>query len=176
MYPRDPLLLRPTRLGNALVAAEEYPWLRYNMDSVFWWPRLFTVMPEEQQNLVDASVTPMITLLNLSTIVFLVTLGGTVWLFSRPGWGWPWWGFICLAPMVVLSYIVYRVATIQASNYTMVVRTMFDLYRFDLLKQMHIPLPPPDKERSVWGELMEWLHYSDPRALPERFTHDDTNA
>jgi hypothetical protein len=175
-FPRDPALLKATRLGNVLVAAEEYPLSRYNMDAVFWWPRLFAVMPEDQQNLVDASVTPMIALLNLSTIILVVSLGGAVWLFLSPRWGWPWWGLTCLVAAVVLPYIFYRVAAIQASNYTTVVRTMFDLHRFDLLQQMHIPLPPPDKERQVWGALMQWLHYSNSQARPDRFTHDDTSS
>jgi hypothetical protein len=163
-------------LGNALVAAEEYPKSRYNIDAVFWWPRLFAVMPTEQQNLVDASVTPIIALLNLATIVLLVGLGEAAWLFVSPGWRWPSWGLVCLVAAVVLPYIIYRVAAVQASNYTMVVRTMFDLYRFDLLQKMHIPLPAPDKERQVWDRLMQWLYYSNPRALPEGFTHDDADS
>jgi hypothetical protein len=169
-YPRDTLVVMPTRLGNTLVAAEEYPRLRYNMDAVFWWPRLYAVMPAEQQSLVAASVTPMIALLNLATVVFLVALGATVWLFAHPGWGWPWWGYVGLAPMIV-AYLIYRIAVVQASSYTMVIRTMFDLHRFALLQQMHIPLPSPEVERQTWGDLLQWLYYGDPRVLPEGYAH-----
>jgi len=68
----------PILAGDALTAAEEYPLLRYYMDAVFWWSRLFAVIPAEQQDLLDASLTLIIALLNLCTITFLVGLGGTV--------------------------------------------------------------------------------------------------
>ena len=44
-YPRDSALIRPTRLGNVITAAEEHAFLRYRLDAVVWWPRLAPVLP-----------------------------------------------------------------------------------------------------------------------------------
>src|SRR6266498_1987653 len=58
-YPRYPLLedeedeqdeyeeVLPTRLGNILRAAERYPISHYGMDAVYFWPRLFPLLPPE---------------------------------------------------------------------------------------------------------------------------------
>jgi hypothetical protein len=40
------------------------------------------------------------------------------------------------------------------------VRVAFDLYRHEILKQMHIPLPDNlFKERTVWDLLTNWHYY-----------------
>jgi hypothetical protein len=54
-YPRYPLTedeedVLPTRLGNILLAAERYPLSRYGMDTIYFWPRLFPLLPEKFQN------------------------------------------------------------------------------------------------------------------------------
>ncbi|MPZ82153.1 MAG: hypothetical protein GEV28_17850 [Actinophytocola sp.] len=46
LFPTESLM--PTRLGNVLRAAEDYPHSndRYGMDSAFFWPRLYSVLPD----------------------------------------------------------------------------------------------------------------------------------
>jgi hypothetical protein len=171
-YPRNPILVKPTRLGNVLVAAEEYPQLRYNMDAVVWWPRLVAVLPEAQQAQVDASMVPLVALLNLTTILVVVGVGGGAWLlFWR---ALPEWSLPCAIGGVALAWVCYRVAATQAVRFGDVVRATFDLYRLDLLKQMHIGLGAHATEREAWGQLTEWLYYGDPTARAVDYQRDES--
>ena len=82
--PRVSLLLPaqvlPTRLGNALRAAESYPGdeQRWGLDAVFWWPRLYLILPDSARGQVDdarASVDQLVVLTILSAAFAAVALG-----------------------------------------------------------------------------------------------------
>lgn len=165
-FPRDPGRIRPSRIGNILVAAEEYPWLRYNIDSVLWWPRLAAIMPDAFRAQVGANLTPMIAFLNLATVSSLSGMATGAWLWSVVEM--PWWGFACIIGGFALARACYLAAATPAVKYGQSVRTAFDLYRFDLLKQMRIPLPPtPKAERKLWLSLGQWAVYGSPVAVSE---------
>lgn len=167
-FPHSPARVRPTQIGNILVAAEEYPWLTYNIDSVLWWPRLAAVMPDAFRAQVGANLTPMIAFLNLATLSCLssIVTGAILWFVE----GLPWWGVICLITGFALARAWYLAAASPAVKYGQSLRTAFDLYRFDLLKQMRIPLPSsPNDERILWLALGRWVYYGSPIAV----THYD---
>ena len=50
----------PTRLGNALRAAESYPGSDegWGLDAVFWWPRPCLLLPDRARNQVDEAWLP----------------------------------------------------------------------------------------------------------------------
>src|SRR5262249_16347622 len=59
----DPYVEHPTRLGNLIEAYENYPLLKYGLDSVFYWYRLWVVLDKDlreeidnQQSVVDSTV------------------------------------------------------------------------------------------------------------------------
>ncbi|HEV7590020.1 MAG TPA: hypothetical protein VGO40_18025, partial [Longimicrobium sp.] len=135
-----PERVRPTRLGNALTAAEDYPRQLYQIDSVLWWPRLVTQLTDGLRQQLDAAVVPMIALLNLTTAFAGLGVGGAVYLYAAndsPGlFLVPLWGG------ALLSWFCYRAAVSQAVSYGTVIRVAFDFHRHDLLRQMQIPLPP----------------------------------
>jgi hypothetical protein len=60
----------PTRLGNALRAAESYPGddERWGLDAVFWWPRLYLILPDSARDQVDEARTSMDQLVLLSVL------------------------------------------------------------------------------------------------------------
>lgn len=43
----------PTRIGNLILAYEYYPLHRYGMDAVFFWPRLWLLLDEDQRKELD---------------------------------------------------------------------------------------------------------------------------
>jgi hypothetical protein len=155
-YPLDSDLMKPTRLGNVLVASEDYPHQLYQLDAVLWWPRLAALLPETFRTQVDMALTPMLAMLNLSMMFTLLAFGGgiAVLLTNRL-----WWllGVVFLGGLL-LARVCYLVAVNQAVDYGESVRVAFDLYRYDIFKQMHIPLPENlFKERLLWDLLNKWL-------------------
>ncbi len=156
-FPRSPGLLRPTRLGNALTSAEEYPYQVYQLDAVLWWPRLVTLLPESFQAQLDASLTPVFALLNLATFSVLV---GLVELALAVALDRPVWLALLIALIgLVLARVFYSAAVSQALQYGMFVRVAFDLYRREILKQMQIALPDNlVSERRLWTALNNWIY------------------
>jgi hypothetical protein len=155
-FPRNSKLLKPTRLGNLLATAEEYSYEQYRLDAVVWWPRLATLLPEDFRSQVDTALTPILTMLNLSMILSLLTvLGGMAALLVGQHW---WLGVVIIIGGLLLARICYLAAVSQVWDYCILVRVAFDLYRHEVLKQMHIPLPDNlVEERFLWKSLNRWI-------------------
>lgn len=155
-FPRNLARLRPTRLGNVLTSAEEYPYQLYRQDAVIWWPSLVTLLPEALCTQLDTALTPMVALLNLSMLLTLLTLGGGVILLLAH---WHWWLVaLIFVGGLVLAHMCYRAAVNQALDYGRLVRVAFDFYRHEILKQMHIPVPDNlVEERHLWDALTIWV-------------------
>ena len=157
-FPRNSTLLKPTRLGNVLVAAEEYPYQLYRLDAVIWWPRLITLLPERLRSQLDTALTPLVSLLNLSMILILVALGGgATTLLTDRRW---WLGVLVIIGGLALARGCYLAATNQAMDYGQLIRVAYDLYRHDILKQMHVPTPENlVEERLLWETLNTMMYY-----------------
>ena len=155
-YPLADNLLKPTQLGNILAAAEEYSYQVYRLDAVIWWPRLSALLPEAFRTQVDVALTPMLAVLNLSMIFsFSALIEGGLLLFQHK------WLLSVLIFLIglVLAWLCYLSSINQAAVYGRFVRVAFDLYRHEILKQMHIPVPDnPVEERILWELLTQW-HY-----------------
>lgn len=156
-FPRDSVLIRPTQLGNVLTAAEEYPYQIYRLDAVLWWPRLVPLLPETFRNQIDLSLMPLLALINLSALLTLLSLGCAVFLVLTDH---RWWLFILVfGGGLLLSWVAYQAAVSQAANYGSLIRVAFDLYRHEILKQMHIPLPQSLLDEGVlWDTLNQWIY------------------
>lgn len=160
-YPLQAERLLPTHLGNVLRAAEDYPVTAYGMDAVFWWPRLMPLLPEAvQRGIVDA-LTPLLALLNLATLIGLVAVSSSAYLWRNGVGSWQGSAGVLIGGLV-LARLAYLGAVTQAREYGQRLRAAFDLYRFDLLKALHLPLPAsPQQERVLWGRLAAWLYNQD---------------
>ena len=164
-YPADLKKIKPTRLGNILAAAEEYPHKLYRIDVYLWWPRLVTLLPETLLNSMSVAEGSLISLLNMSAIcagLALVLLGAGGFKFvSGSDWQLPL--LLCITSGVV-ARVCYAAALSQAEDYGEMMRTAFDLHRNSILKQMRIPLPTNlVAERELWPALYDFVFlYTDP--------------
>lgn len=155
-FPRDPGLVKPTRFGNLLAAAEEYSYQLYQLDAVPWWPRLVPLLPAKFRSEIDGALTPVLTVLNLSLGFTLLGIGGGVAvLLSSVVW---WWSVLVLVVGIVLAWACYNAAVNQVVDYADLIRVAFDLYRQSILQQMHIPVPDNlQSERLLWTALNHWV-------------------
>lgn len=169
-YPYQAERLLPTRLGNALRSAEDYPAVTYGMDAVFWWPRLFPLLPEAMRRKIEDALTPLLALLSVATLTIIAAMVGAIsFLLARAGW---WQSLAVLLAGLALSRVAYHGAVSQARSYGQAVRAAVDLYRFDLLTALHQSLPAtPQEERDLWRQLAVWLYNQD-RGAVQGLTYD----
>jgi hypothetical protein len=144
-YSLDPRRLMPTRPGNLLRAAEEYPRIRYGLMTSVCWPRLWLVLPKETQTTVAEAREQ----LNAATRLLIWGMLFAVWLM------WAWWA-VPVAVAVVLA--AYWGIVNAAGVYGELLRAAFDVHRFTLYEQLRWPLPPgPVGEEAYGAGLTEYL-------------------
>jgi hypothetical protein len=158
-FPPDPAPVLPTRLGNALRAAEAYPGERWGLDAAFWWPRLYLILPDSARSQVDdarAALDQLVVLTVLSPVFSVVALA-----LSCAGLNL-WVGLGCAAGAALLSWGSYRSAVTAAGVFGELVRSCYDLFRGDLLAKLGWAMPATlADERRLWGVLSQRLYRRD---------------
>lgn len=162
-YPSDKERLLPTHLGNVLRAAEDYAENTYGMHIIFWWPRLWLILPDAVKQQIDDALAPMVALLNLATQIGIMSLIGSVYLCAQYTGPWKIWAFtaacITLILGVIITTVAYRGAVSQAKIYGILIRSAVDIHRFDLLKFLHQPTPSNlVEEKILWENLFKWVY------------------
>jgi hypothetical protein len=156
----------PTQLGNILRASEIYPLRRYKLDAVVMWPRMQGLLPKEYaESLRDAKA-------NLDLLLVVTTIAG---LFSL---GWEiglgilanrWDLFVIASLSWILALLSYSATLHAARSYSELIKASFDLYRWELLKALHLKLPENyEGERKLWDQVNDLLYRNYPPA-PEVF-------
>ncbi|MFZ5919177.1 MAG: hypothetical protein ACOYZ7_19765 [Chloroflexota bacterium] len=166
-YPARLEWVMPTRLGNHLRAAETYSFLRYNLDAAVVWPRLRELLPDEFAGRLSEAKTNLSLMLVLTTLalVFGVVWGGV--LMAVPDASLAIYKWVA-APITFLAGIgIARVAYLNAAQgalaYGELLKTAFDLYRWQVLQALHLELPPDlESERKLWGEIGGFLYRNYP--------------
>jgi hypothetical protein len=155
--------LMPTRLGNILRAAEAYPSAdgRYGLDAVFWWPRLFAVVPDKARSDLSSTRASMALLLNVCTLSAFLAVSslaaGITVATTGPGCFWGFWA--ATVATGVLALTAHRGALGPALIYADLLRSAFDLYRGDLLSKLGFALPDTlAAERLLWSSLQSVLY------------------
>lgn len=193
--PIDENYLLPTELGNVLRASELYSNERYGIEGLVIWPRLFRVFPQNFISQMEEQNNQMVFLLNSSFLAGLTSiLCIVIWLFrfscsSNGKYNiCNWIGYreasfreyVSLLPMsdyliigivlIILSYIFYRASVTAAMKFAFYVQTGFDLYRFELLRQLNLPLPKDfEDEHTLWVKVSE-LFVAGHRLMPDYLT------
>jgi hypothetical protein len=135
----------PTKLGNVLRAAEQWPRDKYGLDVAITWPRFWLVLGETAKNEISAARQR----LDESVIIWIWGFLLLVWT-SLSLWA-------VLAAALVLSFAYWRAVRL-AEIYGDLLETAFDLYRIDLYKQLRLPAPyKTDDERASGEEVTAYL-------------------
>ncbi|WP_320779568.1 hypothetical protein [Streptomyces sp. CRN 30] len=135
----DPAHILPTRLGNALHTAEQLPAHRYGLDAVTFWPALYSVMGPRLKEAVDDQRDQLDFAVRVTAATALSVPVTLVRFLCAGSQGLPWlWVPVALT---LVSLGAYRTAVSAAVMYGVLIRTAFDLHRFDLLTALHLPLP-----------------------------------
>ncbi|MFT3892753.1 MAG: hypothetical protein QM730_14070 [Anaerolineales bacterium] len=176
----------PTRLGNVLRASELYPQHKYSIPGLMLWSRLLQLLPKELKEQIEEKFNQVSFVLNsallsyaiglLATLAGLVRLPCQIWASLR--WtalemcvvsGDPNFferGYNYLSPseylvigigFLIIGYGIYRISVPIAQDFGVLIRTSFDLYRFDLLRKLHQPLPSSIKEEhAFWQKITDY--------------------
>ncbi len=132
--PADAVL--PTKLGNVLRAAEYQAGRSYGLDAISLWPRLYPLLADKTAAVVD-DLRDQLDLAARFCSVFLLATVITVACLAPYGW----WLTVA-AGTLAAAVLSYQAALSAASAYGHAVAAAFDLHRFDLLRALHLPLPP----------------------------------
>jgi hypothetical protein len=165
-YPprKRPHEIMPTRLGNILKNAEFYPNLRYGIDAVLIWPRLYYLFPEKFIQSIGEARSALDFMLVISFLSGMFALISGVYLYIVKAY---WWLFLaCFWGGLLVSWLGYRGAIGNAILYAEQIKVAYDLYRNDLLKQMRLELPNnPEEEQKQWDKLDKFFYRNDPTAI-----------
>jgi hypothetical protein len=152
-YPELDQIL-PTMLGNILRSGENRAGDRYGLEVRTIYPRLYPLVGSK----LSAAMSQQLDLIDLTaafTVAFsLATLLSSPLLITR----YP--GPLAAVPMIaaIAAAAAYRGAISTARDHGILLAAVVDVHRFDLLTELHFPLPKtPAKERKVNEELLELL-------------------
>ena len=132
-YPGQEEYLLPTRLGNALRAAELQAGQRYGLNTIDVWPRLLpNLSPRVTEIITD--LRNQLTPAPASVLSWCLPLASTALLAVHGPW------LLIPAVTAVSSWIAYRAAARCDRPRPSALRRL-RLHRFELLRGLHLPLP-----------------------------------
>ena len=168
--PREDRVL-PTRLGNVLRAAEDRAGEYYGWSTIAAWPRLYMLLPDRAASLVtdarnqlDMACRFTISFAVAGVIILALLVADGAW---------------CLLVLLlgVMSWLSYRSAIEAARSYGAVIQAVFDLYRLELLRTMHLPLPrDAEDEHRISAAVSRWFSQGRPHQLRYDFGGGDAES
>jgi hypothetical protein len=162
--PEDKRIL-PTGLGNILRAAEDLVPIKYGLDAIITWTRLYIFLPDNIKTLLNDQRTKLDLSTRLSFIFLISTIISSLFFVKI--------SLLSLIPIAtfILFIICYKGSKQVAFGYGQLIHTAFDLYRFDLLKQLKVSLPKNIEEEKKKGqEISSFLAAGE--GLPENFEYE----
>jgi len=138
-FHKDRARLLPTRLGNALRAAENYPYTRWGLDGVAAWPRIDALLSEREQELHGNAMSDLAFFLNgsigalLAGLIFIADEAANAPIRVR-------YGALYAVPFL-LAYVLYRAAIGAAERLGTERRASIDLHRRELYTRLGVRSP-----------------------------------
>ncbi|WP_204136970.1 hypothetical protein [Halomicronema sp. CCY15110] len=142
MQAPPPQFLMPTRLGNALRAAEQRPKIKYGLDAILCWPRLWFLLPQAAQQELETARDA----LNAAVRLWFWGILSIIWGI--------WTGWAVAIGLMVALFAYYRWILDAAAIYAALLESAFDLYRLELYKSLRWPLPATPAEELKQGKKL----------------------
>lgn len=172
-YPPSPELILPTEFGNKLRASEAYSGTRYGIDGVLFWPRLMHVIPKSYQEVIEMTRNELSFLVNLSllaalfsflcaaTITFII-ISPLIPIIIPTFQSFPLslsYQYILIGSLAAyLSCLFYKASLYSVDQFGMAIRSSYDLFRLELIKQFHLRSPKNyNKEFAIWANLTQLI-------------------
>lgn len=155
-FPCNADTIKGTTFGNVVRSFMNYPFRVYGISAAAVWPRLITFVPKdvlERVENAEARVDLEVNCIYLLSI-FIITWGAYITFSSKLSLIW-----ILLA--AILSMIgLYKLLVKDAIIWGNYVKSVFDNFRNDLLKQYNIEIPENlEEERKIWKKLNQRFLY-----------------
>lgn len=148
--------LLPTRLGNVLFASERYPADRYGIDPIYFWPRLYPLLPERfQVDLEEFLIEHEFPLVVAFEAALAATITGIAVLLSE---GPPLMFIVCFGGGFIVAFAFYRLSIESAEEFGEQLRTAFDLYRDRLLEQWPT-VADVRNEKDAFRQIQDFVVY-----------------
>ncbi len=155
-FPDSEKLVLPTEFGNVIRAFEVYSRVMYGIDAIPFWPHLSAVIPEDYQRSISAAKAEVDFAVNLFYFSFMLLLEYLILILASDSIRWPWFPFVLL----ISAWLNYRLAVNAAKSWGNRIKAAFDLFRYDLLRQMGVRIPKDwGQERHLWENLSQSLIY-----------------
>ena len=166
-FPKRSSVL-PTRLGNVIRSTENYPQWQYGMSFTPLWPVLNDKISPGYAARIDEAKANLDFMLNASVLSALLALMLLLAGFLNPAalntpqavlvWA------VQMARFAALAQRCYVQSVEHARAWGAYVRGSFDLYRWELLKQLGYEQKPTSaqEERELWGNISRRILFGDP--------------
>lgn len=173
-FPASIEQVLPTRFGNTIRAFEVYPFTVYGADGVPVWSRLAAVISKDFAAQVEDARSRVDCLVNitfLATLIAFMALGIALW---NANWALHRADAFFGAPNgarlfqfglgeLVLGYLSYRWAIVQAATWGEIVKSAFDCFLPGLIRQLGYRVPDLEAERRrFWSDFNRRVVYQYP--------------
>jgi len=171
-FPEEERLVLPTKLGNAIRSFENYSNIQYNIEAVALWPHLVAKLDKDYAAQVEDSKTSFDFMLNCSALSAVLSLmflvGGLLYPMPLTSVRSAVFWIAEISIFSAAAHLFYRLAIGQAKAWGNMVKGAFDLYRWELLKQLgYSRLPGTVKEeRALWLNISQRMIYGDTYLVP----------
>ncbi len=172
-YPDREDLLLPTPFGNTLRAFEVYPRVMYGLEGIDGWPRILAFVPKDYREQIDDAKAQVDWWVNLCvmSVLFLIEFWLVVFLKWRLTPDWWRIALNILVPLAIFAllnwFLLWR-ATSAAVGWGDYVKSVFDIYRFNLLETLGVDAPKTRKaEIDFWTNFSQAILFRLPDSLPK---------
>lgn len=175
-FPSNRTSILPTRFGNVIRSFEDYPRRQYGISAITLWPRMIAKIDKEYAATIDDSKTALDFMMHGSALsgIFAILILAVGLIYRSPLNKESI--IIWLAEILIfatLSHLMYRGSINRAAAYGAKIKASFDLYRWELLKQLGYARTPTTvaDERAFWENISRFLIYGAPPKQRARLAH-----